>query len=324
MNTSLFVVLCIGAVVFLSCLLLLLWWNRASDQNLALFFRVYAGLIFALVMLLLSILSPLPEDSAQIDVLFVHDENQTLAPLMGTLILSGSAHTKGYIELELVLTEWREAQRVRNTKGGAISNDSDPISGEFYLDIFEKTFWRWLAQKYGIHWMAKHDWFWGISSGSGSMGSAPNAEESMCTLSKQDIVKRLSGNRRVLNGAMLGDVKFPVHSKVALKRDGGRRTIEIDDSYLHLKIELTSFGRGVVEASDLAEKINNKYRPTSSKWWEEHIRVSFYCQYTRWYRWSPETKRRRKWVEEMIDMFRNDFEWSLIRNDLEKAFNIKK
>src|SRR3989338_6050009 len=318
MNTTTFIFWVIGAVFLLGLIFYVIWLNRASDQNLSLIFRVYASLALAGGLLLLSMFFPLPEFSTDVHVLFVHNENKELAPLLTPLIRTGSAHVQGYRSLEEVWAQWEYKQKKENAKSGAIS---DGDVDEFYLDLFEKTFWFWLSERYGIHWMVKRYQFYGISGGGGSISSAPNAEKPVCTLRKQDIVKLLSGNSLVLGEGMLGDVKLPAGSEVTVKRDQFRRTIEICNECLQLKIELMLVGGGPLGGATLAKKIIREWTPTSSKCGEKHINVSFHCQYKRWRRWSPSTERQKEWLKEMVSMFRNDFEWPLIRNDLEKGFD---
>jgi hypothetical protein len=308
------------AVLILALLLLIIWLNRDTDRTSGILVKaVVAPLLVAAALLATEFLSPLPAVKAEIPVVIFRDYNAQLVPVFEPLALNGALS-----EIPALFSTYKKwlANNLppASAKAAATGDNSEVVErGEFFLDLFEASFWSWLSRDYSLHWRVQRKRFQGISSGGGSVSVAPDAEEKPVVLAAGDIARRLSGNALLEppNPVTLGSVSFPRGTEVTIDRNKLRRRIRITNRHLQLNITFELVGGGLVGATTLAERLRARF-PVDPIW-ADHIQATVNCQFSYLLRWSPATSWQREWVDEMIAGFRTEFGWDILREKLDAA-----
>lgn len=291
----------IFAAITLAALFWIIWINRDSDRTSAILIKaILAPLLVAAALLATDILSPLPSVTAEIPVLILRDYQSRLVPVYQPLALAGSWSGNEMPALFTTYWAWlaKNSPPASDKSGKAISvadNSTIVEQGGFFLDLFEASFWTWLANRYGLHWRVQRRWFQGISGGGGSLSPAPDAEQHPTILTAQEVARRISGNAllRDPHPIALSAVSLPSGSKVTVDRIGNRHHIRIASSRLELAITFELVGGGLLGATELAEKLKSRF--PDGPIWSDHIQVNFDCSFSYLYRWSPATTQQREW-----------------------------
>lgn len=303
--------------------------NRDSDKTTSILIKAVLGpLLLALVLIFTEIYSPLPSDKWEVQVVIPLDSDNQLVPLDSVLLPDGSPFGGGFNYIRLVLMELHKSQLVQDRP--ALS--AEPNSGntpeleqhDLALDILEITFWRWLSFNYRNHWNVKHNRFQGISFQHGSMDVSQDAEPNPSIYTAEQISRLLRDNevfRSKLDLLAMRQVSFPRGSTVKAQRKPWESEIIISNSNLTLSISFKTVAGGGVGNSNLARRIREHL--SLSMMYSYHIIVSFKCEYNHWRRWSPSTTQQRKWVQDLVDAFRSDFDWQFIREDLKRVLSEK-
>jgi hypothetical protein len=314
------------AVLILALLLLIIWWNRDTDRTSGILVKaVVAPLLVAAALLATEILSPLPAVKAEIPVVIFRDYNAELVPVFQPLALSGALS-----EIPALFSTYRKwlanNPPPASAKAAATGDNSEVVERrEFFLDLFEASFWSWLwswswlSKDYSLHWRVQRKWFQGISSGGGSVSVAPDAERKPVVLAAGDVARRLPGNTLLEppSPVTLGSVSFPRGTEVTVDRNKLRRRTRVTNRHLQLNITFELVGGGLVGATTLAERL--KARFPVDPIWVDHIQATVNCQFSYLFRWSPATSRQREWVDEKIAGFRTEFGWDFLREKLDAA-----
>jgi len=143
-----------------------------------------------------------------------------------------------------------------------------------------------------------------------------------------EIRRRLSKNRFLSNEKfVIGQVFFPRGTSLGtspeeIRRDR-HRTLRISNKEMHFEIDVELIVHSKSLGGTFLEKSIAATLPDSSDWREDMVRVSFIREYKRRYRWSPRTAKLKSWTDEMVKMFQDDFDWNLVKSDLEKYFQHK-
>jgi len=296
----------------------LLWLNRGSQAAIPTLIKTLLGPMFVGGLLFLTeIFSPLPIEADTTQILVLRNGHQLAPLLMGATTLYGPPYRLGYVKLNLALHGWRK-QILEKSKEA-----SNAIDDEFMLSLLELTFWEWLCEKYNLHWFVDRASSHGISSSGGSAWQSLNAEKHPYTCSPEEIRRHLSRNPLLSQNAALGAVKFPSRSKIFVARTNGKRTIRVFTQQMTLIIEMKLVGQERLGGTDLAEKLKAEL-PDPNSWLADIIHVVFTRRYKPLLRWSPKTLQQKEWASEMVKLFRDDFDWALVRPDLEKFLERKK
>jgi hypothetical protein len=200
-----------------------------------------------------------------------------------------------------------------------ISDEDDQFrySDDSAMDLLELTFWTWLSKKYSLHWQVIYTDNYGISGWGGSTTEqSEHAEKNPKIISldeAQDILKF-----KLLPGHFT-KLTLPENTQMkVVERSPSRRVFEIKTKNLTLKVTIRDTGKSPIRGTKLGDAIISK--TTNAPQAIEHYRVNFETKLKRKNIFSSETERQKKWVKELQQDFYNDFDWSVIKPDLEKAY----
>jgi hypothetical protein len=324
-SSTLIVVSMIISVLVLTILFSVIWINRDTDRSAGILIRsIGVPLLIALALLASDIFSELPPDNSSVPVVFVHDDDYNLAPILSTLVVNDSTHSRGYLHLTWLLDESRSKKVHALDK--RMSQDEQ---GEFALDLMEVTFWRWLSSYYPMHWDIKQERFRSLSGSMVAGPHEPDAERQPDCYSLQSIRGDFQANMLLQNKELPLDLMppfakicVPSGTEITTHRDKGLRRIDLNNRHIAFSIQFALGIHGNLADSFLPGKMKSLYE-TETAWSEESVNVSFRCDYSFLFRWSPMTNKQRRWVENIMKMFQDDFSWELVSEDLEKAYRQK-
>jgi hypothetical protein len=296
-------------VAVMAFLFWIIWINRESELVTSVFFKTIAApIIVALAILVYELAAPLPDDKARVEVMVVQSPGIGLLPVGGLLLLSDSSHANGYMKLQSIVAM---CEANGKTNAGALLAAPNAVT-----DLLELAMWDWLGERYPLHWDVNRAWFQGLSGGGGSISTKRDAEAHPRFLSSKEIRDYLSQNSFIkagLENSIPHHVCLPSGSRLERSNELGARKTVIETPYVIFSIQIQGVGGEQLGAGSLAEKIKAKY---PGSWWAGHYVVSFDCKYRRFYRWSPATAKQKAWVTEIIEAFKRDFDWQLVREDL--------
>ena len=304
MKDIFFIVLAIVLVLLTIATFYLIWLNRDSRESIALFIKVAAAILVAVTLLTYELTTPVPKDTAKIKFLILRDKN-LLIDLSRILSYSGSEHLKGYQTLYLLSLFGLNKKEVE-------SIDKDKL----FHGLVEASIWKWLADTYHLNWWAlDRKIFQGISGGGGNV-EQPRADETEKI--SYDINNQLSEIMPGLRVNSFHDISLPKGTNVNVKRIGSGY-VEITFSNIHMDLSITLYhvGNAGVLGTRLGDELLKKL-PKSDEYYSWNYFISIEAKYNPWLKWSPETNRQRKWAKELIELMRNDFDWDLVKKDLEK------
>jgi hypothetical protein len=86
---------------------------------------------------------------------------------------------------------------------------------------------------------------------------------------------------------------------------------------------MTYAGGGGLGKISFVSRLMDELDPPPRGWQTANVNVRFRTHYNKWLRWSPDTAKQKRWITEMVEMWRRDFDWDGIREDLEKYIALK-
>jgi len=306
-------VLIIFLVVLLIVSVLLIIMNKHEEKIAQIGVKILVvTIITAFILIIFEIFSPLPIDNKTVDVLILcNKEKIDVKNFFDRLLKVGSPHRKGY--------ELLTAVDLFFPKNDKLEIDLEAQS----LDSLEMAFWLWLAKKYSIHWDVESEYFEGISGGSGSSGQSKDAEKNPVEFSPEELQKLLHDNTYLVSKGQLWKIMLPSGTSLSvIERSKCRRGFRIKNDYINFKIDIHKVGDSGLLYTTLGENIR-KTLSSPDSWYSHNFKVKFECAYTKWFRGSLRTKKQKKWVNEIMNDFYNDFEWNLVKSDLERAYSDK-
>lgn len=222
------------------------------------------------------------------------------------LIYSGSTHNQGY---EIISKIQIMRQNKKQPKDISIKS----------LDLLENAFWTWLSHNYNLHWQVVKKNFEGIAGASWTIDKSDNAAEKTYFIEPEDIQDLLNDNYFTISKNDFWGIHLPKNSKlITIERDNYTRLYKIITSNLELQIKIFYVGNSGFEFTKLGDKIIEEFQ--NRNWFSNNFRIEFECKLNRSRIFSNETERQLEWVKEIQNNFYNDFDWSLIKVDLEKAY----
>lgn len=311
MKSKMSIFILIIIIVLLFAIFLLAFINRESEVIMQIIIKVlFIAIITAFVLIVLEIDSPIQSDSKTVEVLILRNKEEVnVKDFSEKLLMVGSSHQKGYGLLHNIT--------IFNTKNEEVVIDSDTIS----LDLLEMAFWTWLSKKYHIHWYVNTESFEGISGSGISINEAEDAEKNPTELGKDELQEYLKDNMYTINPGTFWGISLPSGSSVnVIKRNKNNRVFQIKNKYIDFKISIYRVGSTGLLYTSLGENIR-KTLLSPDEWYVDNFKVSFESNYKKIYRGSLQTKKQKKWVNEIMEDFYNDFDWLLLKSDLEKSYN---
>lgn len=253
---------------------------------------------------------PLPNDGNTTDVLILRKEGRLgIGEFESKLLKVGSTHKEGYVLLNSV--------NIFFPRNDEIEVDSKTEA----LDLLEMTFWLWLAKRYNVHWEVDIDRFDAISGGQYVISPSKNSEENPMKLLPSQLQEHLYDNTYLVHEGQLWGITLPSGTSVnAIERTSSRRIFQIENKHIDFRIEIYKIGQSGLDYTTLGENIKKALESPDS-WYSENFKVKFDCKYKKLFRGSPSTIKQKEWINELIKDFENDFEWDLIKPDLERAYS---
>jgi len=268
------------------------------------------AIVTSFTLVIFQIISPLPSDSKTVDVLILRNKKVVnIKDFFEKLLKVGSPHKNGY---ELLHTT-----SLFSPKNKGIEIDPEVIS----IDLLEMSLWTWLSKRYALHWDVDIEYFEGISGGQGNINPAVDAEKNPTILSSEEIQEYLQDSIFLVSKGQLRKISLPSGSTLnIIERHKYKRIYQIKNKHIDFKIEIYKIGQSGLLFTTLGENIK-KTLPSAESWHSDNLKVKFECRYSKRFRGSLATKKQRKWVNEIMNDFYNDFEWRLVKPDLEKAYS---
>lgn len=272
--------------------------------------KIIGFILAAIVFIFIDIYSINNKYSSSVKILIPRNENcVTVDQFYRKLMSVGSAHYTGYQIMDKILT-FRENK----------TEDSSVKKDKYVLDLLENTFWMWFSKEYHLHWQVASNEFIGIDGGKRWAKSiAENAFKKTFVIEPEEMQVILIDNYFRVSKADFWGIHLPTNSHLkALERTKSRRIFEIENNNLLVQISIIYTGNSGIEHSKLGNKILEDY--PDQELYANNLLVEFDCNLKRSRIYSIETEKQLEWFKEIQDNFYNDFDWTLIKPDLEKAY----
>lgn len=269
------------------------------------------AIVNSFILVVFQIHSPLPSDSKTIDVLILrNNENSNITEISQRLMKVGSSHRTG--------CEFLSNVHLMFPKNEDAKSDRSDVLG---LDVVEMALWSWLSSRYALHWDVNIRQFEAISGGQRNVDISPDAEQNPSMFSPDQLEALLQDSTYRVDRGQFWEMSLPSGSSVKIiKRSPYTRIFQIKNKHIDFTIKIYTIGGSGLLFTTLGENIRKTLQSPDS-WHSDNIKVEFECRYVKWFRGSLSTKKQKKWVNEIMNDFYNDFEWSLVKPDLERAYS---
>jgi hypothetical protein len=316
MNKYLITIVAIIIAGFVSFIVWYLAINRTSETATQTLLKIIIGLFTISILICFDILSPGKVETKEVKLLMLINKTGEVDGFVNELQKTGSEHSKGYQEINNVIV-FTPRKNKDNTKQYKLDSD--------HLDIVEMATFFWLSTRNRAHWDVQNKYFEGISGGGGNQRKSMGAENKPLKLDDKKLAEILERNIFQADGGYLPWMFLPSGSKMTTERTELSRIIKISNKYIdEFKIEITHVGHGGLLWTDLGENIK-KYKlgkDINESWYTSHFIINLSVKYNRLRKGSPETKKQIAWINSIMEDYYNDFDWRLIKKDLEKYYSL--
>jgi len=211
---------------------------------------------------------------------------------------------------------------------------------QFFVDLLEVSIFEWFSQMYGPHWIRLDPYR--VSSfpfgGGGGGGGWPKANTNdVSYLSATEIIDLLNGNIIIDAGGgrpFLGPIALPRGTKVDVKRinknhydSNGKismcqhdRIITFKNNHIQMEIFIYNAGYGMIQPEIIKYFKMETMLDPSKNWQMQNINVRITITYNQDYILSTETTSQRVWLEQLLTLYRLDYDWNVIWPDIKASF----
>jgi hypothetical protein len=302
--------------VLLILFIVILCINSATEKVSLIFFKAtFLPLIAAAGLLAYDLLLPLPKKTLDVPVLILRNDSYQLVPLWTHLDTIGHSTGEGYWRLNTLAFIWRDkAEKI----GPLPLKDGLPF---FYSDLLELAVWQWIGETFPGHWQVERRFFRGISGSGGSFQPKGNLERQ--TIKTADEVAVLIEGNSLLPVMKdhLSPIFLPEGTIVSVDRSTGRRIYAFRNKYALFEITIEIAGGEQVGAGKVADALRSSHNLQGT--WANHFFVGFRFSPERLRRWSPEVEKQDHWVSQLMELFREAFDWNLMRAEIERRSIVK-
>lgn len=304
-------------IIFVFIILFLSWFlyiNRADAKYNQIFSKFLIALIAAIILIGFELFVPLNPVEKKIKVLTLRNKRYTnISEFSNKLLKINSDFKNGY-----VLMSWIEKFSSKQLKN--VDYDAESVG----LDNLEYSFWAWLGERYSIHWDIERDFFEGISGGGGNTSKANNADKETKVYTYQEIRNLLTANQLLPDKrGVFFKIHFPKNTIIKIKiHSKHRREYLIKNRYYALTITLYSIGTSGLTYTNLGEKIKAALKDKNDEWFSDRLIVNMKCKFSTLRKGSPELKKQKEWITDIMNEFEHDFDWNNLKLELEKAYGI--
>jgi len=303
-------------ILILAILAYLYMGNSGGEKTTLSLWKTVFALFVAFGLLVGDILKEKKSNKSSTQVLlFPTADRISIKTITDSLNYIVSEHRDGYNILD------RLAQ---NSGQETISKDYAKKS----MDIVEYAFWEWLASEYPVHWQVDKCMADNINYfRSGQISPKENCERKSSYFTKNEIINKFSDNIYSKSFSIM-KLALPKGANWTVDHTPATRTHTISTDQINLTIKFYLLqGGSTVSSSSLAEKLL-RYFP-EPVWWSDEpwqtttVKVEF--QYTSKLpsTLSLESSEQVAWAEAIMSSFNNQFSWSIIRKDLDRALTEK-
>ncbi len=290
--------------------------NRADERFNQIFSKILIALIAAIVLIGFELLvRPKPVEK-KIKVLTLRNKDYTnMSEFSNRLLKINSDYKNGYSimsDIEIFSSKHVES----------IGEDYDAES--IGLDNLEYSFWTWLGKKYMIHWDIEQDYFEGISGGGGNTSIAQNADKQTRKLKYKELKDLLISNQLMPEEhGRFFEIHFPKNTSIDVIEDSKhRREYIIKNKYYSLTVTIYSIGGSGLTYTNLGEKIKAGLSGNKDEWYSDRLILSMKCNFSSFRKGSPELIKQKNWIIDIMNGIEHDFDWSNLKPELEKAYEI--
>lgn len=297
----------IGIVSFLSWILFI---NRGDDKFIEVFLQIILVVVAGVIILLFKLFSPIENLNEKVHVLLLRDQYLTYTREFSRRLLMDDIKNNGY---EIIMRV--EAFSFDNIK------KTEENGGSIGMDVMEYAFFVWLGESYLLHWDNERIYFDGISGGGGQIFAKKDADKKVSTLKYEQLREKLTSNQIMpLKNGLFSNISYPKETDfVVLRHDKIAREYSFKNSYINFKISIRKASQGILSSTKLAESIL-KTLPSENKWQTEEFVISFECTYSKLRRGNPSLIKQKKWVEEIVNGVKKDFDWGNVKEDIIKVY----
>jgi len=311
LGISIIVVIFIFIIGFLSWFLYI---NRADAKYNQIFAKILIALIAAIVLIGFELFIPPNSVERKIKVLTLRNKRYTnISEFSNKLLRTNSDFKNGYGLMSRI--EIFSSKHLEN-----VEYDAESVG----LDNLEYSFWAWLGERYSLHWDIKRDFFEGISGGGGNTSKANNADKETKVYTYQEIRNLLIANQLLPDEhGLFFKVHFPKNTIIQIKiHSKHRREYLIKNKYYTFTITMYSIGTSGLTYTNLGEKIKEALNDKNNEWYSDRFIVNMKCKFSTLRKGSPELKKQKQWIIDIVNEYEHDFEWNNLKPELEKAYGI--
>lgn len=251
-----------------------------------------------------------------VNVVLLRDQAYNIAPIHHAMLLDNVRSGYGYSLLSDVVGFWRYYYQGTDIPELHSEKGTESVA----LDIIEAAFWRWMSIKYPMHWDMEIVPERGIHGYGESGHPRPGAEEHPRLVTQEEVGKCLDTNIFFKGPHLMllgGTAALPSEAVISFERGWPERAICIRTDHIEkFRIVFTARVWGDIGYTVLAEKLKAKYSPGLL---HNHIVVLFEYAFSPTSELTENGQRQSRWLRQLIANYRQDFEWSLIEDDLKRA-----
>ncbi len=302
-------------IFILVILIVVIFWfliiNWGSSKLNLTILKLIGVILATSIFIIFDVFSTENEFSKNIRVVLLKDKESYYNDYLSSkLFYIGSEHSKGY-------------QKITHMECFAKKNYSDKQKfTKNSLDLLEVSFWSWFADLYHIHWQVNMKSFHGISGFYATSDIIKGANKVFEEITYETMSVILEDNSFTMWEGMFLGAKLPKGAKLeVVSRDNYKRDYKIETPNLILSITIFGDCNSSTEFSMLGKHFKSDLPKNNI--YSENFVVEISCLLKRSKIFSLQTQEQLKWVRQIQNQFYEDFDWFLIKPDLEKYFLYK-
>ncbi|MCP4550942.1 MAG: hypothetical protein GY834_02630 [Bacteroidetes bacterium] len=305
----------LAASILLLLIGYLYWCNFAGESISQSLWKSVGALVIVLVILIVDIVSAQKNKLTSLQTLVFASSNRiSVKTVADSLKYINSDFRYGY--------EIMDDTRVSD-KPWAVDE-----YGQKSVELVEFSFWAWMGKKFPFHWQVEEQKTIGVNAFTGnSIDPQENAEKNPKRYRHNDIFKRIgSEESKHLRG--LHHVYMPKSAKWSVTNDSNNyRKHTISTKNIDMTISFRHIDSGTVSNSRLAEKLIRFFpEPVwySKDSWQTltvQVKIGYKTKFP--YNFSKDTENQVEWAEKIMREFKEQFDWMVVREDVEKALDEK-
>jgi hypothetical protein len=298
-----------------------IWVNRGNDSIIWLFAKtVVAPLVLACVLLFYEFFGTQP---------LARDENLTyvIPYLEDRRIVDLARLTFPSVDRSVVeaANSWQKAVSSKSVAEYSLTDSA------FFLDLAEAGTLIWMHYNIGDHWDVDRARFVGLyGGGMGQIRYRRDTEKNPVRLNVSKIASLIPQNkcyqayareRQTIDlDETVSALVLPSSSKIWFERNPTTRTIIVGNPRIEFSIRFTSlFGENEGPETVVVKHIRETLKKPAVR--SQVMELSIHYRTKRLLRWSNTTIKQEAWATDLINRFKYDFDWEVIRKAIERDYD---